>query len=272
LCDNVTGTQPGNKGGVMEEDTTPSEGNGTPTPEEHAAKIAEAKAFLTSDEVGLNVLGSEAFHGLKTDAAKPHIEANAALQKQYDSQAAELAKLTEWKTKLDNEGKSESELMAQRQIAWEKTNTKNQAALKVAEKERDTARAQLAQERVENRLVGLLTGSNDAEMSLLWARKEIGEFLSTDESGQLVWTQPDGIKIEGKAAGLKVSEWWAMDRQKYLQSGNVPGPPTAGSATAPTPPGPAVYKQLDPRKHSAAERIEHAKKWQREQGAGIIKP
>ena len=91
----------------MAEETKPAEGNGSPSPEEHAAAIAAAAELLKAD--GHQVLDSAAFHGIKAKAAAAAEAKEAELAKKLASLQAEHNKLAEWKADKDNEGKTQTE-------------------------------------------------------------------------------------------------------------------------------------------------------------------
>jgi hypothetical protein len=235
-----------------------------------ADAVQAARELLLSQ--GLQVLDSGAFHGIKANAAEPHKAKAEHLESELALRNAELEKLAAYKAKIEDKDKSESELWQSRLREWEKQTREYQDKLADAEKAKQATMEQLATERVHNRLRGLLTNSTDSDISLLWAQREIGERLSVDDSGNLVWTDPAGVPHVGIAAENLVKEWWQSDRQKALQTSNAPGPVTAGAA-APAPKPPEVYQQLDPAKHSPSERKAHAMKWNQDHGMpGVNSP
>jgi len=208
-----------------------------PSAEDHAAKIRDAETLLKAD--GHQVLDSSAFHGVKTAAAAEGEAKYAKAQAALDKVMAENKALADYKAGIENQGKTEAELLAQRQIAWEQSDAEKNTAAKELQKTNDGLKAQLQRERVENRIRSLMVNSTNDDAALMWAQKHIGERLSTDEEGQLVWTEPTGTPHIGVAATKLVSEWWAQDSQKFLHNGNVPGPPTSGA------PSPAPQAQTE---------------------------
>jgi len=244
----------------------PSPSNGeppapTPVADDHAAKIREAEALLKAE--GHQVLNSAAFHGVKTKAAADAEARLAEAQKRLDKALADNAALNEYKTGIENQGKSEAELLSARQLAWEKSDAEKTTAIREANKATEALQAKLDQERVENRIRSLMGNSTNPDAALMWAQKHIGERLSTDESGQLVWTTETGVPHIGIAAEKLVNEWWSSDGQKFLHAGNVPGPPTSG-APSPAPQTKAVFEP-DPTKTTvenmlAAEEFDRARR------------
>lgn len=223
--------------------------------------ISDARRLLIDS--GHHVLDSRAFFGLKEDAAKPYKAAALAAQEKLDALQAEHDRLAEFKRSIDDKGKSESELIAQRQAAWEQSNREKDEAIARAASEKDALEAQLRRERVQNKLSRLMTGSTNPDAAMMWAEKQIGAYLSTNDDGDLVWTDQTGIPHVGAAAKKMVSEWWGLDEQKFLRVGHEPGPPTSGAASAA--PQKHGYQRPDPTKTSFAERkryaMEHRDEW-----------
>jgi hypothetical protein len=198
-------------------------------------------------------------HGLKAaERAKAEAEA-AQVAAKLASLQAEHAKLAEWKQKQDNEGKSEAELHREQFRVWQETDKSKDAEIKAATKANEALQKQLELERVQNKISMLMPDANNPEMALMWAKEKVGARLSTNEAGELVWTEPSGVPHEGIAAAQKFDEWYQLDAQKHLRSGHVPGPPTSGAASAPTPTEPGPYKR-DPNL-SAMQNYVAAEEW-----------
>ena len=195
-----------------------------------AEALDAARALLLAN--GQHVLGSEEFHGVKQKAAEKAKREASDLAAQLEAERAEKAELARYKAEVENKGKSEMELLQERQRAWEQSDAEKQAAIDAATKERDDLSEQLQRERVENRVRSLLAGATNADAAMLWAREKIGSMLSVNEAGDLVWTDPRGVPHEGQAAANLVTEWWAD--QKFLQSSKPSGPPTTGAPAAPS--------------------------------------
>ena len=245
-------------------DTKPAEDNGAPAPaDDKVAALTAARELLIAE--GHQVLDSSAFHGIKTKAAADAEARASEIATKYESLQAEHTKLSEWKAKLDNEGKSENELHASERRAWMDQDKERIALLEVANKETTDLQKSLERERVQNRIAGLMSNTTNPEAALMWADKYIGKLLSTNDTGQLVWTDPTGIPHVGPAAVKLVTEWWASDAQKFLHAGNAPGPPTGGAPSAPSPQTPEAFKR-DPAK-SAMENYVAAEEWDAKQRA-----
>lgn len=247
----------------MADEAQPQEGNGTPAPaEDTVAATAAARELLISQ--GHQVLDSSAFHGIKTEARAKAEAEKAQLQAEHDSLQAEHLKLAEWKAKHDNQGKSDAELHNEQRRAWLDADKAKDAQLAEAQKAAEALQRSLEKERVQNRIRGLMPDANNGEMALMWAEKHVGKFLSTDESGDLVWTDPTGVPHIGVAAEKNFTDWWALDSQKYLRSGHVPGPVTAGAPSAPSPQAPGPYQR-----NPALSQIENyaaAEEWAKQHG------
>jgi len=208
-------------------------GNGKPADASPVPDVAAARTAAIA--AGLQVFDSSEMHGLKSaERAKAEAEAAQTVAK-YESLQAEHAKLAEWKSRQDNEGKSEAELHREQFRAWQESDKSKDADLKAATKANKDLQKQLELERVQNKISILMPDAQSPEMALMWAREKVGERLSTNDKGALIWTEPSGVPHEGVAAAQKFNEWYALDAQKHLRSGNVPGPPTSGAPSAPTP-------------------------------------
>lgn len=207
----------------------------TPSADDTAVAVAQqveaARTLLLSQ--GHQVLDSSAFHGIKTQAAEKAESKYAEAVANLEAVRAENQQLADYKAKIENKGKSDSELHAEQRAAWKAQDEARQQEVDTASSALETAKAALATERVQNRIATLMPNSTNTEAAQMWASKHIGKMLSTDEAGQLVWTDPTGTPHIGVAAEKLVSDWWADDSQKFLRAGNVPGPPTGGAAAAP---------------------------------------
>lgn len=248
---------------MADKTTTPQEGNGQANPKvDTQAALAAARELLISE--GHQVLDSSAFHGIKTEARAKAEAEKAELAARFDSLQAEHAKLAEWKAKQDNQGKSDAELHNEQRRAWLEADKAKDAQLAEAQKTADALQRSLEKERVQNRIRGLMPDANNGEMALMWAEKHVGKFLSTDESGELVWTDPTGVPHIGVAAEKNFSDWYYSDAQKHLRSGNVPGPVTAGAPSAPT-----QTQQTSYVRNPALSQLENyaaAEEWDRKHG------
>jgi hypothetical protein len=222
----------------MADDAQPAEGNGTPAPDgdataAHVAAVAAAEALLKGE--GHEVLNSADFHTLKTaEREKAEAQRDEALAK-LEVEQSERIKLADYKARIENEGKSESELHALQRTEWKLRDDEAAKALTASENRSKELHERLANERVQNRIISLMPNTTNTEASLMWAQKHIGEKLSTDDSGQLVWTDKAGTPHVGINASNKFTAWWGEDGQKFLHAGNVPGPVTGGAPAAPTP-------------------------------------
>ncbi len=242
----------------------PAEGsNGSPPPEAAPAtdKAEIRKAALAA---GFQVFDSDEMHGLKSgERAKAEAEA-AQLATKFQSLQAEHAKLAEWKQKQDNDGKSESELHREQFRVWQETDKGKDAEIKAGTKANETLQKQLELERVQNKISLLMPDANSPEMALMWAKDKVGARLSTNDAGELIWTEPSGVPHEGIAAAQKFDEWYQLDGQKHLRSGNTPGPPTAGAPSAPASTEPGKY-QRNPALSNMENYVE-AEKWDQKHG------
>lgn len=244
-------------------DTPPK---GTTAPEDDkAAALTAARELLMAE--GHQVLDSSAFHGIKTKAAAAAEAQLSELAAKHESLQSEHAKLADWKTKLDNEDKSENELHASERRAWMEADKGRIAELDVANKAAAELQKSLERERVQNHLVTLVSSATNTEAALMWADRHIGKMLSTDETRNLVWTDLTGVPHVGPAAAKLVSDWWHSDEQKFLRASNEPGPATTGAASAPAQKS-TEYQQLDPHKHSFEQRLEHANAWEQNRTNG----
>ena len=138
------------------------------------------------------------------------------------------------------------------------------AEAQALEKQLTESKDALARERVQNKIRSLMPDSVNPELSLMWAERYVGKFLSTDESGQLVWTDPTGVPHLGPAAEKNFTDWWKLDAQKSQRSGNVPGPATSGAPSAPTPQNQTAYAR-----NPALSQIDNyaaAEEWAKQQG------
>lgn len=208
-------------------ETTPA------TAEDTAASVAAARDLLIAQ--GHQVLDSSAFHSIKTTAAAKAEAKLVEAQANLDAAKAENASLAEYKAGIENKGKSENELHTEQRRAWQAKDVESATALSAANEQLAQAQASLARERVQNRTAVLMPGATNPEAAQMWADRHIGKMLSTDDAGQLVWTDPTGTPHIGIAAEKLVSEWWSQEGQKFLHAANVPGPSTAGAASAPAP-------------------------------------
>lgn len=244
------------------QDAPAESGNGTPPEAPTVDKAEVRKAALAA---GFQVFDSDEMHGLKSgERAKAEAEA-AQIATKYQSLQAEHAKLAEWKSKQDNDGKSEAELHREQFRVWQETDKGKDADLKAASKTNEGLQKQLELERVQNKISLLMPDANSPEMALMWAKEKVGARLSTNDAGELIWTEPSGVPHEGIAAAQKFAEWYALDGQKHLRNSNVPGPPTAGSPSAPTPTEPGPYKRNPAL--NAMENYVAAEEWDKKQGA-----
>ena len=239
--------------------SAPAEGT---TTEDKGAALAAARELLISE--GHQVLDSSAFHSIKTSAAAQAEAKYAEAQAKLDSTQAEMQRLAEYKAKIENKDKSDAELHAEQRRAWQAADEERKVAIEAANKSLADAHAALAKKRVSNRIAALMPGSTNPEAAQMWAEKHIGKMLSTDDSGQLVWTDPTGTPHIGIAAEKNVSDWWSMDGQKFLRSGHAPGPVTAGAPSAPTPQEPQRPTR-DPAL-SAMENYIRAEEWDKTRG------
>ena len=222
---------------MADEATTPQEGNGTPAtaPAEGAAPTFTPEQIREmAKAVGIQTFDSSEMHGFKTKIAAKTEAEKSELAAKFDALQAEHLKLAEWKAKQDNQGKSDAELHNEQRRAWLDADKAKDAQLAEAQKAAEALQRSLEKERVQNRIRGLMPDANNGEMALMWAEKYVGKFLSTDESGELVWTDPTGVPHIGVAAEKNFSDWYYSDAQKHLRSGNVPGPVTSGAPSAPT--------------------------------------
>jgi hypothetical protein len=214
------------------QDAPTDSGNGAPTPEAPTTDVADVRKAAIA--AGLQVFDSSEMHGLKSgERAKAEAEA-AQMSVTLKSLQAEHAKLTEWKSQQDNQGKSEAELHREQFRAWQENDKAKDADIKAASKANEGLQKQLELERVQNRISILMPDANSPEMALMWAKDKVGKLLSTNDAGDLVWTEPSGIPHEGIAAAQKFQEWYALDGQKHLRSSNAPGPVTSGAPSAPS--------------------------------------
>lgn len=226
------------------------EGNPTPTANPGNGKPAEMDTQAARQHMldkGYQLFSSEEMHSFKEREAKPYLIRAEKAEADLAAIRAEYEKLSAWKSELDNKGKSESELMAQRQREWEKSDREKEDRLTAAQKQREDLENQLKRERVQNKLSRLLVNSTNPEMAMMWAEKHIGPMLSTNEQNQLVWTDVRGVQHVGVAAENMATEWWNEDAQKSLRLGNAAGPPTAGA------PSPAPSSQPKPPERNPAE-------------------
>jgi len=228
----------------MAEDTTPTDagspatpegdGNGAPARIDRTAEIAAARQAAL--DAGFQVLDPAEMHGVKEKAAEKAIKEAADLAAQLEAERAEKAELARWKAEQDNKGKSEMELLQERQRAWEADAAEKQSAIDAAQAEKQALSEQLEAERIQNqirgRLKGVTPGAEEAAMD--WMMKKVGPMLSTNDDRALVWTDPRGVPHEGAAALNLVDEVWA--EQKFFHTSPPPGPPTAGAPAAPTQP------------------------------------
>jgi hypothetical protein len=225
-------------------DENVSDGNGASqaSTDDKSAAIAEARDLLIS--AGHQVLDSSQFHGIKKSAAEKAERQAAELAAQLEAERAEKAELAAYKAEIENKGKSELDLLTERQRAWEQANAEKESIIENERQRVAVLEKNLQRERVQNHIRGLLSNSVNSDAALMWAEKHIGSMLTTDDDGQLVWTDPTGIPHVGPAASNLVSEWWQA--QKFLHASAVPGPQTNGSPTV-TPPKPETF-QRDPNK------------------------
>ncbi len=217
---------------MADETTAPVAGNGTPASAEDSVAATTAARELLIKE-GHQVLDSSAFHGIKTEAAAKANAEKEALAAKYDSLQAEHAKLTEKETARNNQGKSEAELHREQRNAWAETDKAKDTVLADAKKANTKLQARLDLERIQNKISILMPDAQSPEMAMMWAKDKLKKVLSTDDSGQLVWTDRGGVPHEGEAAKKMFTDWYAEDAQKHLRSSNVPGPVTSGAPAAP---------------------------------------
>ncbi len=247
---------------MAEDNTAPVEGgNGTSTDDKTAALTA-ARELLIAE--GHQVLDSSAFHGIKTEAAAKAEAKYAEAQAKLEATQAENADLAKYKSSIENKDKSDNELHNERQRAWQTSDKEKDAAKIALEKQLTESKDALARERVQNKIRSLMPDSVNPELSLMWAERYVGKFLSTDESGQLVWTDPTGVPHLGPAAEKNFTDWWKLDAQKSQRSGNVPGPATSGAPSAPTPQNQTAYAR-----NPALSQIDNyaaAEEWAKQQG------
>ena len=216
----------------------------------------------------LQLRATEPPHRLKNRRCTERAEAEAKASEmaaKYDSLQAEHAKLVEKETTRNNQGKSEAELHREQRNAWAETDKAKDTTLKEAQKSAKALQALLDTERVQNKISILMPDAQSPEMAMLWAKEKIGKLLSTDDSGQLIWTDATGVPHEGEAAKKMFSDWWALDAQKPLRSGNVPGPVTSGAPSAPAPQAPQTQYVRNPAL-SQMENYVAAEEWAKQQG------
>ncbi len=244
-----------------------NDGNGQSTESPSADALAAARDLLIAS--GHAVVPEKKF-GARLSKEREPLEAELKTLK--DSAAAsktELAELREFKAKREAEGKSELELLTDRQAAWEakdaKTEKKLQDALdQLAASEGRASRVELREQM--RRLMSDPPPIND-EIAILWAEKSFKGLSLKD--GTLVYTEATGAEHTGADAENRFSEWWQA--QSSLHPAGTPGPSTngspkaVGSSTAPEP-----YKPLDPQKHSFEERMLHAKQHKLKTGTSTI--
>jgi len=218
-------------------------------------------------KAGLHVVEPEKFHEIKTNAAKPEKDRANALEQQLAKMKTEYEALAKYKQDQENAGKSEAEILKQRQAAWEKENAQNQTALEEHQKTIEVLKSQLNQERVENRIKAILSDSTNTDAALMWAQKHVGNRLSIDDENNLVWTTPTGVPHIGVAAVNLLKEWWESPAQGFLRKSSPAGPDTKGAPNNPQKSN-GEYQRLDPAKSTLAERLEHARRWHAQQDKG----
>jgi hypothetical protein len=249
----------------MADEATPDTGNGTPTPESAPAPTATDPAAIRASALaaGFEVFDPSEMHGFKTKVAEKAEKKLAEAQAQLAAIQAENEKFAAQKKEQDSAGQSDSEKHRAERNEWRTRDEAAAKALKDEQKATADLKAQLNRERVQNRISALMPDAGNLEMAQMWADKHVGERLSTDESGQLVWTDPAGIPYYGVNAANQFNEWWQADDQKFLRTGNPPGPPTSGATSAPAPQPEQPFKR-DPAK-SAMENYLAAEAWDAQQ-------
>jgi len=242
-----------------------NDGQTTETPS--AEDIAAARQLLMDND---HAVVPNAQFGARLSKEREPLETQLAeLQAKREAEAAELKELRTAQAAREAEGKSELELLTERQQAWEAENAKSAAKLEeaqaqIAAAERRASRVELREQM--RRLMSDPSPIND-DIAILWAEKSFKGMAIRD--GELVYTEATGIEHTGADAEGRFADWWKT--QTSLHPAGTPGPPTngapkaVGSSTAPEP-----YKPLDPAKSTFAERMAHARKYKQQTGTSQI--
>ena len=159
------------------------------------------------------------------------MEAKEALAAELDALRQEHAGLVEFKTKVENKDKSETQIWQDRQKQWQKADEAAKSQLSEAQKALEAKDAELSEYRMKvelNRLIG--DDAINREMALMWAKAKLPG-LSVNKEGVLVFVEPTGVEHEGRAAEKVFSDWWAQ--QTDLRRPNTAGPATRGAPIAP---------------------------------------
>lgn len=174
-------------------------------------------------DAGYNVMDSKALENRLAKERKKiesQFEDYPTLKEQYEDAQKRLKA-------IKDKDKSESQLLRERQQEWERINEENAQKLKDAE---GRATAQLEANRAilrDVKLGQLLSNSADHELAHLAALKEFPS-LTTDDEGNLVYTDKAGVEHVGDLAEERINSWWS--RKTILHSAPHPGPPTRGGA------------------------------------------
>jgi hypothetical protein len=207
-----------------------------PGTEDKSQAIEAARKTLLDE--GFQILDSSAFHGIKAKAAKTAEAERDKAVAEFETLRAEHEAAQARLAKIDNEGKSEAELFAQRQQAWQaQDEAKNEriTELETQIKQQAEARANAAR---DQKLGSLLVGATNPDLALLWARQNL-KGLTINEDGDLIYTESTGVPHVGLAAEKIVQDWWA--KQADLRTSPPPGPAITGSAESPPAPQAEVF-------------------------------
>lgn len=221
---------------MAEEDKGPEEGNA----DDLQAQIEQAAELLKGQ--GLHVLDDTSFGKVKEKATKPVESQLSAIKADYEALVAKHDELAAFRAEIENKGKSEEELAAQRQAAWEAKDAERKAEIERLRLERDTERQTRQQRELDRGIQRLLKDAKNPDLSLMWVKSQI-KGLSVNDEGQLVYTEATGIDHVGDAAAAFVSRYWD-ENCADLRSSKPAGPPTSGSRTPPKP----TENKYDPRK------------------------
>lgn len=231
---------------MAEDSTEQKPEDQAPTDEDKAAAIAAARELLIAE--GHQVVDGKQIKAAKDKARRPLEAELNATKEQLAALEAERNELAQFKQAQDDEGKTATQLHEQQKAEWKRRDEEAKAELEAlktqVQAERDARKAIALKTQLGDLLTNLAPHVDPAAIRDYAVKQLPG--LDVNEAGVLTYTDTAGLDHEGAAAAEHVTRWWNSPAGKTFQAANPPGPPTAGSPSAPPP----QDNSYDPRKYT----------------------